>query len=157
TSLYGSPNWLALDIVARLRPEISRQQAQAQLLPAFQTALTSGAPFAGSVNGKDQPPQLMLSSVRGVERLRENYDEPLRFLMSMVALVLLIACANVVVLLLARNSARLPELCLRQALGANRRALFVQLLQESALLVAAGAVLGWIFAGAATQALTAWS
>src|SRR5207253_7492919 len=82
---------------------------------------------------------------------------PLRFLMSMVALVLLIACANVVMLLLARNAGRLPEFCLRQALGANKRALFLQMLRESAVLVAAGAALGWLLAGAATQALAAWS
>src|SRR5260221_3453593 len=77
--------------------------------------------------------------------------------MSMVVLVLLIACANTVMLLLARNATRLPEFCLRQALGANKRALFLQMLRESVLLVAAGAALGWIFAGAATQALTVWS
>ncbi|PYV86178.1 MAG: ABC transporter permease, partial [Acidobacteria bacterium] len=60
-------------------------------------------------------------------------------------------------LLLARNATRLPEFCLRQALGANKRALFLQMLRESMLLVAAGAALGWFFAGAATQALTVWS
>ena len=89
--------------------------------------------------------------------MREDYEHPLRFLMSMVALVLLIACANVVMLLLARNASRLPEFCLRQALGANRGALFLQMLRESVVLVAAGAALGWLFAGAATQALAAWS
>src|SRR5260221_9003242 len=77
--------------------------------------------------------------------------------MSIVVLVLLIAWANTVMLLLARNATRLPEFCLRQALGANKRALFLQMLRESVLLVAAGAALGWIFAGAATQALTVWS
>jgi predicted permease len=157
TSLYGTPNWLALDMLGRLRPGISREQAQAQLTPAFQHALGSDSDTSKSVNGKDEKPQLILSTIQGVEKLRADYDHPLRFLMSMVGLVLLIASANVVVLLLARNAARVPELCLRQALGANRRALFVQLLQESALLVAAGGVLGSIFAGAATQALTVWS
>jgi len=156
-SLYGSPNWLALDMVGRLRPGVSREQAQAQLLPAFQNALANGSEPAGNVNGNEEKPQLVLSGIRGVEKLHADYDHPLRFLMSMVALVLLIACANVVVLLLARNAARVPELCLRQALGANRRALFAQLLQESVLLVGAGGILGWIFAGAATQALTVWS
>jgi predicted permease len=152
-TLYGSPNWLALILLGRLRPGVSRDQAQAQLEPAFQAALANGA----APDPAQEKPRLVLSSVHGVEKLRGEYDHPLRFLMSMVGLVLLIACANVVLLLLARNSARVPELCLRQALGANRRALFVQSLQESVVLVAAGAVLGWIFAGAATQALTAWS
>jgi predicted permease len=152
-TLYGSTNWLALQMLGRLQPGVSLEQAQAQLTPAFQSALANASP----VDPNEQKPLLVLSSVRGVENLREDYAHPLRFLMSMVALVLLIACANVVMLLLARNAGRLPEFCLRQALGANRRALFLQMLRESVLLVAAGSALGWLFARAATQALTAWS
>ncbi|HEY6944961.1 MAG TPA: ABC transporter permease [Candidatus Acidoferrum sp.] len=152
-TLYGSPNWLALDVIGRLQPGVSPEQATAQLTPAFQNALASASP----VDPHEQKPLLVLSNVRGVEDLRDDYEHPLRFLMSMVALVLLIACANVVMLMLARNAARLPEFCLRQALGANGRALFLQLFQESLLLVAVGAALGWLFAGAATQALTVWS
>jgi predicted permease len=152
-TLYGSPNWLALQMLGRLRQGVSPEQAQAQLTPAFQSALAN----ASAVAPHEQKPLLVLSGVRGVENLREDYEHPLRFLMSMVALVLLIACANVVMLLLARNASRLPEFCLRQALGANRRALFLQMLRESVVLVAAGAALGWLFAGAATRALVAWS
>ena len=152
-TLYGSPNWLALQMLGRLRQGISPEQAQAQLTPTFQSALANASP----VDPHEQRPLLVLSRVRGVENLRDDYEHPLRFLMSMVALVLLIACANVVMLLLARNAGRLPEFCLRQALGANKRALFLQMLRESVLLVAAGATLGWLFAGVATQALAAWS
>src|SRR6201987_1381346 len=151
--LYGSPNLLALQMLGRLRQGVSLEQAQAQLTPAFQGALANASP----VDAHEQKPLLVLSRVRGVENLRDDYEHPLRFLMSMVALVLLIACANVVMLLLARNASRLPEFCLRQALGANRGALFLQMLRESVVLVAAGAALGWLFAGAATQALAAWS
>ena len=152
-TLYGSPDWLALDMLGRLRPGVSAEQAAAQLTPAFQNTLASASP----VDPRDQKPLLVLSSVRGVEDLRDDYEQPLRFLMSMVGLVLLIACANVMMLMLARNASRLPEFCLRQALGANRGALFLQLLQESFLLVVAGAGLGWLFAGGATQALSVWS
>jgi predicted permease len=152
-TLYGSPNWLALQMLGRLRQGVSLEQAQAQLTPAFQGALANASP----VDPHEQEPLLILSRVQGVESLREDYEHPLRFLMSMVALVLIIACANVVMLLRARNASRLPEFCLRQALGANRGALFLQMLRESVVLVAAGAALGWLFAGAATQALAAWS
>jgi len=152
-TLYGSQNWLAMLMLGRLRPGVSPQQALAQLTPAFQNALANASP----VDPHEQRPQLVLSGVQGVENLRDDYEHPLRFLMSMVVLVLIIACANVVMLLLARNATRLPEFCLRQALGANKRALFLQMLRESMLLVAAGAALGWFFAGAATQALTVWS
>jgi predicted permease len=152
-TLYGSPEWLALDMLGRLQPGVSPEQAVAELTPAFQSALASASP----VDPRDQNPLLILSSVRGVEDLRDDYEHPLRFLMSMVALVLLIACANVMMLMLARNAGRLPEFCLRQALGADARALFLQLFQETSVLVAAGAILGWLFAGSATQALNAWS
>ena len=152
-TLYGSPEWLSLDMLGRLQPGVSTEQAAAQLTPTFQNTLASASP----VDPRDQKPLLVLSNVRGVEDLRGDYEHPLRFLMSMVALVLLIACANVMMLMLARNAGRLPEFCLRQALGANARALFLQLFQETAVLVAAGAILGWLFAGSATQALTAWS
>ena len=152
-TLYGSRNWLALNVLGRLQSGVSREQATAKLTPAFQSTLASASP----VDPRDQKPLLVLSNVRGVEDLRDDYEHPLRFLMSMVALVLLIACANVVMLMLARNTRRLPEFCLRQALGANGRALFLQLFQETAVLVATGGVLGWLFAGGATRALTAWS
>lgn len=152
-TLYGSPEWLALDMLGRLHPGVSPEQAMAQLTPAFQSTLASASP----VDPRDQKPLLVLSGVRGVENLRDDYEHPLRFLMSTVALVLLIACANVVMLMLARNAGRLPEFCLRQALGANGRALFLQLFQETTVLVAAGAILGWLFAGTGTQAITTWS
>ena len=152
-TLYGSPEWLALDMLGRLRPGVSSEQAVAKLTPAFRSTLASASP----VDPRDQKPLLVLSNIRGVEDLRDDYEHPLRFLMGTVALVLLIACANVVMLMLARNASRVPEFCLRQALGANGRALFLHLLQETALLVVAGAMIGWLFAGGATQALTAWS
>lgn len=152
-TLYGSPNWLCLVMIGRLRPGQSPQQAAAQLDPAYREALAKASP-AGAHEPK---PQLVLTTVRGVEILRDEYQHPLNFLMGMVAVILLIACANVALLLIARNANRQREFGLRLALGATRRALFAQLLLESVVLVAAGAALGWWFAGAATQTLTAWS
>lgn len=152
-TLYGTPNWLALMMLGRLRPGVSPAQAVAQLTPAFENALANSAP----VDPRDEKPQLVLSAIRGAESLREDYEHPLRFLMSMVGLVLIIGCANVILLLLARNSSRLAEFCLRRALGAHTRALLWQLLLESLVVAGSGAALGWLFAGHATQALTAWS
>jgi len=77
--------------------------------------------------------------------------------MAMVGLVLAIACGNVAMLLVARNSARAREFSMRIALGADRSRLFRQLLTESLLLVAAGALLGWMFAIAGSGSLAAWS
>lgn len=151
--LYGSPNWLCLLMVGRLRLGISPQQATAQLTPAFQRALANASP----IGHKEPKPQLVFSDVRGMGNLREEYQHPLHFLMSMVVLVLFIASANIAMLLIARNANRQREFALRRALGAGARVLFFQLLLESSILVAAGAVLGWLFAASATQALTAWS
>lgn len=153
STLYGSADWLALMMLGRLQAGVTPKQAEAQLTPAFQSTLARASP----PDPHEEKPLLALTGLRGVESLRRGYEHPLRFLMSMVALVLIIACANVIMLLLARNSRRLSEFCLRQALGADKRTLFLQLLQESLVIVVAGAVLGWWFAGAATQALTAWS
>jgi predicted permease len=153
-TLYGSPNWLCLLLVGRLRNEISQKQAIAQLTPVFLRAIYTGVTLR---DPKELKPQLAFSSVRGIENLREEYEQPLRFLMGMVALVLVIACSNVAMLLIARNANRRREFGLRLALGASGRKLFRQLLTESLLLVSLGAGMGWMFAVSATQALTAWS
>jgi predicted permease len=78
-------------------------------------------------------------------------------MMAMVALVLLIALSNVVMLILARSANRQREFSVRLSLGAGRSQLFRQLLTESALLVAFGGGLAWLFAIAGTRTLAAWA
>ncbi|MGA8028415.1 MAG: ABC transporter permease [Bryobacteraceae bacterium] len=152
-TLYGSPDFLCLLMIGRLRPEVSPQRASAALTPLFRRTLAQASP----VNPKDRKPELVFSDVRGIGTLRDDYEHPLHVLMTMVGLVLLIACANVAMLLLLRNAAKQREFALRRALGANARVLFGQLFSESFLMVTAGCALAWVFAGAATGALTRWS
>lgn len=152
-TLYGSPNFLCLLMIGRLNLGIAPEQAAYILTPLFRRTLADASP----VDPRDRKPELVFSDVRGIETLREDYEHPLHILMTMVALVLLIASANVAMLLLLRNAAKEREFAVRRALGATARVLFGYLISESLLLVAAGCALAWFFARTATEALTRWS
>jgi predicted permease len=154
STLYGTPTWWCLRLIGRLAPKATGPQALANLDPAFQSAALIGL---GTPDPKSRKNILELTPTKGIQGLRDQYDQPIKILMAMVGLVLVIACANVAMLLVARNSARQREFSLRVALGAGPSRLLRQLLAESLLLVTAGAALGWMFAISASRALAAWS
>jgi predicted permease len=153
-TLYGTPRWWCLKLIGRLAPGVTQQQALATLNPVFARVAYTGV---GTPDPKAPTPVLALADARGIEGLRDQYSQPIAILMAMVGLVLAIACGNVAMLLVARNSTRQREFALRMALGAGRTRLLRQLLTESFLLVVAGGVLGWMFAISASSALAAWS
>jgi putative ABC transport system permease protein len=126
-----------MEAVGRLRPGVTLQQAQADL-----TALTARL-------GKENPPSNKDWGARLVPLQTEivgAYGPVLSVLMGAVVLLLLLACANVANLLLARASARERELAIRSALGAARGRLLRQVFTETLVLGACGAVLGSAFA-----------
>jgi len=155
-TLYTSPTWWCLEVIARLAPGVSSSQALAEVTPRFQrvayTGLSAPDPKVPKVTLAFQP-------ARGIQGLDSGgtYKTGVTVLMTLVGLVLLIACTNVAMLLVAKKSARQREFSLRLALGASRWQIFRQLLLESVLLVTLGALLGWLFAVVATRALASWS
>jgi len=153
-SLYGSPKWWSLRLMARLRPGVTPERAQQALAGTFGEFVKQ---TIGTVDSKQWKPLLDFAPARGIAGYNEEYRQPVRILMGLVALVLLIACANVAMMVQARNVVRQREFSLRMAIGAARATIFRQLLLDSLLLVAAGSALGWFFALSATRMLSAWS
>jgi predicted permease len=132
-----------LQIVARLRPDVRQEQAQAAV-DLFLSQIKSEQSDLGK---QAWASKIQLSSGRQGFSGRAGWlSEPLRVIMSVVGLVLLIACANIANLLLARAAKRSPEVAIRLTLGAGRLRLIRQFLTESALLAVAGVVLGLLLA-----------
>ncbi len=138
-----------LNLIGRLKPGVTLERAQSAInLRLHQFYLEqAGARLSPEVRRKIEGTRIQLKpGGGGISGLRYLYSKPLHILMAVVAVVLLIACANIATLLLARASARRQEFLARLALGASRARLLRQVLSESILLSVMGGLVGAGFA-----------
>ncbi len=153
-TLYNSPKWWAVPMVARLAPGVSPDQASQAAQGIFWQAAT--APL-GTLDFKRWPATLGFTPIRGIAGYEKSFREPVELMMALVGLVLLIACTNVALLILAKCTAREREFAIRMATGASSSRILRQLAAESLVIVAAGATLGSVLAIAATRVLAHWA
>jgi len=150
-SRLGSRSWWWLKVAGRVKPGISRLQATARLKVISPAIFAAALPEDFSPDGQRRFLKLTLMAApaaTGISEfgMRRQFERPLDILMAVVALVMLIACANIASLMLARTATHHKEIAVRQALGASRKRLISQLLTECVLLSLAGAMLGILFA-----------
>jgi putative ABC transport system permease protein len=148
-SALDQRSWWWLRMIARLKPDDSVDHAAVALKtvqPQIREATLPQHSRPENVARYLKEPFGLRPAANGPASLGRQYRDPLFLIMGVVALVLLIACANIANLLLARANARRHELSVRVALGASSWRIARQLLVESSLISAAGACLGLLFA-----------
>ena len=148
---YNEPGYYWIEVMGRLKPGVERPRAEAVLAPQFREFLNTLAPE----NQRRDLGQLRIEDgAGGLDSLRLRYQKPVYVLLGMVALILLIACANVANLLLARGVARRREIAVRLSIGASRVRIIRQFLTESLLLSSTAGALGVAFAWWGIRLLT---
>ena len=141
---YLDQNYYWIEVMGRLRPGVSLNQAQGALGPMFHQWVNSTA-----TNEKERsnlPQLLVLKGATGLTSLRREYSKPLYVLLAMVGSILAVACANIACLLLARAAARRREIAVRLSIGGRRWRIIRQLLTESVVLAVLGGTVSILFA-----------
>ena len=156
TSAFDRRDYSWLNVMGRLKPGWTLAQATEHLQAISPSLMRATVPSGYSHASLERYLQFRLEAISGatgVSRLREEYDRSLWLLLGLTALVLLIACANLSNLMLARAGARAREFAVRLALGAGRGRLIRQTLTEGLLMAMAGAGLGLVVAAALSRAI----
>jgi len=145
-----APKTWWLEIIGRLKPGVTAESARSEMQVIMDRTLR--APV-NTVASAEVPGIGITAAGRGLNSLREKFSTSLLLLMGMVGLVLLIACANVAGLLMARGTARQKEIAVRLSLGASRARIIRQLLVESVMLSVMGGLAGLLVSFWASSAL----
>jgi putative ABC transport system permease protein len=145
-----SPKTWWLTIMGRMKPGVTQASARSELQVIFDRALRARSQ---STTKPAIPTVTVIPAGRGLNDLRQKFSTSLLLLMGMVGLVLLIACANVAGVLLARATARQKEIAVRLSLGASRSRIIRQLLVESVMLGLVGGFAGILLSFWASSAL----
>jgi predicted permease len=151
---WNNRHWYWMQMIGRLKPGATVKQAESELFNVYREQ-----ELAESRTVQDQRfvararPVMLMPAARGYSLVRNRLEKPLVVLMVVVALVLLIACANVANLMLARGAARQRELAVRLAIGASRSRLMGQLLVESVLIALIGGGAGLLLSYFGVQGL----
>ncbi len=156
SSIYHHPELYWLYAIGRLRPGVAAAQAQAHVTAETQQWLSAQPNLADDDRKLIARTQIPLTPARsGVASLRVDYANGLYLLMVVSGMVLLIACANIANMLLARGTAERLQTTVRAALGASHRRLIRQSLTESVLLSVIGGVAAILVAFAGTRVILA--
>ncbi len=147
----ANPDEWWLYTVARLRNDVKLQSAQSVADSVLQDAVVRDSQKFFTTS--DAPHLVLRPAQNVITGLRDNFTKPLTVLMLAAGLILLISCANLAGLMLARMAARRREMALRCALGAGRARVVRQLLTEGLLLGCVGGAIGWVLALWSARAL----
>ncbi len=140
---HFNPNHWWVLLMARLRPGVSPERARSSFDTLVKQSVAANRP---AIEAKDLPRVVLEPGARGQSEIRQDLREPLKTMAGVVAIVLLVACANVANLLLARGTSRSREIAMRVAIGAPRSRIVRQLVTESFLLAVFGCALGLLVA-----------
>jgi predicted permease len=153
TNPFHKTEWL--QVIGRLKPGVSLAQAKAAIDVEFRQMMQAQAAGMSAHDKQRFMTQTLrvTGGSRGASTLRGDFGKPLEILMAVVGLILLIACANIANILLARAAAQQKEIAVRVALGAGGAHLVRQMLTESILLATIGGAVGLLFAEWAEVAL----